>query len=211
MIVSFIRHGSTSWNEQGRIQGRRDIPLSERGRAQVRAWRLPGEPATEPAHWVSSPLRRAVETAELLCGRTPPFANALAEMDWGEWEGFRLDELRNRYGEEFARNEALGLDFRPPGGESPRDVLGRVHHWLISATANRARVIAVTHLGVLRAVLAAASGWDMTGKPPVPLKNDALHRFAVDERGKISIVECNMALVAKPGPVRTASTSANGP
>jgi 2,3-bisphosphoglycerate-dependent phosphoglycerate mutase len=196
MIVSLIRHGSTSWNEQGRMQGRRDIPLSERGRAQVRAWRIPVEPAAESAQWVSSPLRRAVETAELLCGSTPPSASALTEMDWGDWEGFGLDELRNRYGDEFARNEASGLDFRPPGGESPRDVLRRVHGWLTATAANRARVVAVTHLGVLRAVLAAATGWDMTGKPPVRLQGDALHRFAVDDRGNISIVECNVVLAA---------------
>ncbi len=181
------------------MQGRRDIPLSERGRAQVRAWRIPVELATEPAQWVSSPLRRAVETAEILCCGTPPSATALTEMDWGDWEGFGLEELRHRYGDEFARNEALGLDFRPPGGESPRDVLGRVHPWLLSAAANRTCMIAVTHLGVLRAVLAAATGWDMIGKPPIKLQGDALHRFAVDDRGNISIVECNVALAAKPG------------
>jgi len=197
MIVSFIRHGSTSWNEQGRMQGRRDITLSERGRAQVRAWRLPAAPPIEPAEWVTSPLRRAAETAELLCGCTPRSASALIEMDWGAWEGFSLEELRSRYGAEYARNEALGLDFRPPGGESPRDVQGRVHAWLVSAAASRARIVAVTHLGVLRVVLAAATGWDMTGKPPVRLQSDALHRFAVDARGKISIVECNVGLIAK--------------
>jgi len=179
------------------MQGRRDIPLSERGRAQVRAWRLPAPPPIEPAEWVSSPLRRAAETAELLCGCAPPSASALTEMDWGDWEGFSLEELRNRHGAEYTRNEALGLDFRPPGGESPRDVLSRVHRWLLSTAARRARIVAVTHLGVLRVVLAAATDWDMTGKPPVRLQSDALHRFAVDARGKISIVECNVGLVAK--------------
>jgi len=43
LIVSFIRHASTSWNEEGRMQGRRDVPLSERGRAQVRTWSVPSE------------------------------------------------------------------------------------------------------------------------------------------------------------------------
>ena len=137
MIVTLLRHGSTAWNEQGRMQGRRDVPLSERGRSQVRAWRMPAdEPAPStgghdaPAPWVSSPLRRAVETAEILSGETPRIEEALTEMDWGEWEGFTLDELRSRHGAEFARNEAAGLDFRPPGGESPRDVMRRVQRWL---------------------------------------------------------------------------------
>ena len=89
MIISFIRHGSTAWNEERRMQGRRDVPLSERGRAQVSAWRLPAESAGAPLSWVSSPLRRAVETAEILGGGAPSREGALVEMDWGDWEGFR--------------------------------------------------------------------------------------------------------------------------
>jgi len=201
MIVSLIRHGSTLWNEQGRMQGHRDVPLSVRGQAQVRAWNLPTELAglERTARWVSSPLRRAVETAEILHGATPPADRALIEMDWGGWEGMSLDEIRARFGEEFVRNQALGLDFRPPGGESPRDVLGRVQSWLQRVAADGAPVVAVTHLGVARAVLAAATGWDMTTKPPIRLRGDTLHQFAVERDGTVSIVECNVPLVPAPG------------
>jgi len=192
MIVTLIRHGSTPWNEQGRIQGRRDIPLSDAGRAQVRSWRVP----VGPAQWVSSPLRRAVETAELLCGEAPPCASALAEMDWGAWEGCSLAELHELHGAEFARNEALGLDFRPPGGESPRDVLQRLQTWLLQAASGERPVIAVTHRGVLRAMLAAATGWDMTGKPPIRLQSDTCHQFAVAAGGTVALVGCNLPLVA---------------
>jgi len=197
MLVSFLRHGSTAWNERGRMQGRSDIPLSPRGRDRVSAWRMPFEPAT-PVRWVSSPLCRAVETAELVSGAKPRCDSALIEMDWGDWEGFRLDELRARCGAEFVRLEAQGLDFRPPGGESPRDVLHRVRGWLKSAALDEKQVIAVSHNGVLRAVLAAATGWDMTDKPPVRLKPDTLHRFAVARDGAISIVECNVPLALAP-------------
>ena len=199
-IVSLIRHGSTAWNEQGRMQGRRDIRLSEHGRAQVRAWQVPDEltgPGTR-ARWVSSPLRRAVETAELLCGTGPPCESALIEMDWGGWEGMSFDEIRARFGAEFARNQALGLDFRPPRGESPRDVLGRVRAWLSRVATDDAPVVAVTHLGVVRAVLSAATGWDMTTKPPIRLQAETLHRFAVGTDGTVSVVECNVPLVTRP-------------
>jgi len=193
MIVSFLRHGSTAWNEQGRMQGRLDVPLSARGRAEVRAWRVSTE-STRGVQWVSSPLQRAVETAQLLSGATPRCESALIEMDWGDWEGFRLDELRARFGAEFARMEMRGLDFRPPGGESPRDVLHRVHRWLACAAVEGKPVVAVSHNGVLRIVLAAATGWDMTGKPPIRLQPGTLHRFAVAHDGTISIVECNVPL-----------------
>ena len=193
MIVSFIRHASTSWNEAGRMQGRRDVPLSERGRAQVRTWSVPAELAVG-ARWVSSPLARAVETAELLAGRDVDRESALIEMDWGDWEGRTLDELHNAHGAAFAKNEDRGLDFRPPNGESPRDVLERLSPWLRRVANDPGALIAVTHLGVLRVILAAATGWDMTGKPPVRLKSDALHRFAIDSTGRVAIVQCNLAL-----------------
>ena len=178
MIVAFVRHGVTAWNEEGRMQGRRDIPLSARGQAEVRAWRLPSQIAGRPPSaipWVSSPLQRAVETAEILSGTEPRREPALIEMDWGTWEGFDLPELRRRHGEAFARNEAAGLDFRPPGGESPRDVQARVVRWLVAVANVQGTLFAVTHKGVLRAVLAAATGWDMTGKPPLRLRHGALH------------------------------------
>jgi broad specificity phosphatase PhoE len=201
MIVAFLRHGRTAWNEEGRMQGRRDIPLSARGRAEVRAWRLPAPAAGHPMAelpWWSSPLHRAVETAQILSGTAPQCEPALIEMDWGEWEGFDLGELRARHGEAFARNEAAGLDFRPPGGESPRDVRDRVVRWLAANATLRESTVAVTHKGVLRAVLAAATGWDMTGKPPLRLRHGSLHRFSVEPGGKITVVECNVPLAAMP-------------
>ena len=181
------------------MQGRRDIPLSERGRAQARTWRVPAELA-QHASWVSSPLSRAVETAELLTGRTVERESALIEMDWGDWEGSTLDELRHAHGAAFAQNEARGLDFRAPGGESPREVRERLQPWLGRVATSAVPVVAVTHLGVLRVIVAAATGWDMTGKPPIRLKSDAIHSFSVDRRGQVTIVECNLPLA--PGEAR---------
>jgi len=78
MIVAFVRHGSTVWNEEGRMQGRRDVPLSDRGRAEVEVWRkaaLFGRLVPTATPWYSSPLRRATETAQILSG-TPPRCDA---------------------------------------------------------------------------------------------------------------------------------------
>ena len=197
MIVALIRHASTAWNEEGRMQGRRDVPLSAHGRAQARTWRIPAELAKN-ASWVSSPLSRALETAELVTGCVVDRESALIEMDWGEWEGRTLAELRAAHGDSYALNEARGLDFRPVGGESPREVLARLQSWLERIAISPAPVVAVTHLGVLRVILAAATGWDMTGKPPVRLANDAVHRFAVGCGGRVALVDCNIPLV--PGP-----------
>ena len=114
MNIAFIRHGPTQWNALGRMQGRRDVPLSAQGHRAVAKWHVPDAIARN-ARWVSSPLVRAVETARHLAGTEPQTEPALTEMDWGAWEGYRHDEIERRDGDAFARNAARGLDFRPPG------------------------------------------------------------------------------------------------
>ena len=195
MLTLFVvRHGSTAWNDQDLMQGRRDVPLSARGRAEAAGWRLPAD-IPNGIEWVSSPLRRATETATILAGSPPRIEPALVEMDWGDWEGFRLDELASRHGEAFRVNERRGLDFRPQRGESPREVLARVGTWLDERARNGRSALVVTHKGVLRVMLVAATGWDMTGKPPIRLEPACLHEFALDGAG-LSVVRCNVPLAA---------------
>ena len=69
----------------------------------------------------------------------------------------------------MAANEARGLDFRPPGGESPREVCARLQALLGELAADPRPVVAVCHKGVMRAALVLATGWDMRGRPPMRL------------------------------------------
>jgi probable phosphoglycerate mutase len=92
-------------------------------------------------------------------------------------------------GESFRENEDRGLDFRPPGGESPRDVMHRAAAWL---QEQREPTLAITHRGVIRAVLAAATGWDMLGKPPAKLDRAAVQLFEVDAQGKLRVRQLNV-------------------
>ena len=110
-------------------------------------------------------------------------------MHWGEWEGRVLAELRAELGAEMRENEARGWDFRPVDGESPREVLARVRSWLAELTVP---TLAVTHRGVIRAVYAHATGWDMRGKPPAQLDWHAVHLFLLDERGKPTVARLNL-------------------
>ena len=183
MKVAFLRHGDTAWSAERRIQGRTDIPLSESGRAALRQLAIPGG-----MRFVSSPLRRCVETAELLTASAVTREPRLIEMSWGAWEGRRLADLRDELGDAMQANEGRGWDFRPEGGESPREVLARVRSWLVEI---KEPTLAVTHRGVIRAVFAAASGWDMLGRPPVKLDWSALHFFSVSE-GTVAIDRLNV-------------------
>jgi len=190
-LFVILRHGPTDWTESGRLQGQADRPLSPAGRAAVAGWRLPPEPRSW--HWYVSPLARARQTAAGLGLQAEPQA-ALTEMSWGGWEGERLGDLRNRLGAEMAAREALGLDFQPPGGESPRQVQDRLRPFLAQLAAAGRPVGAVAHRGVIRALFCLASGWDLRGKPPVKLADACLHRFRLDAEGRPSIEALNLPL-----------------
>jgi probable phosphoglycerate mutase len=173
--LALLRHAATAWSAEGRIQGRSDQPLSEAGRADLQQLRLPAD--CRGMRVVTSPLARCVETAALLGFPRAAHERRISEMSWGRWEGRRLEELRAELGEAMRDNEARGLDFRPEGGESPREVLARVSQWLATVSEP---TLAVTHRGVIRVVLAAASGWDMRGKPPAKLDWSAFHLFRIE-------------------------------
>lgn len=189
----FIRHGRTAWNQARRIQGHIDIALCGEGRSALRGRRPPAACRDWP--WYVSPLIRAQETARLLGASTLFSDERLMEMDWGEWEGRTLPELRADSSAEMAAREALGLDLRPPGGESPRDVQARLLAWLAEIAPTTPHAIVVTHKGVIRAALALASGWDMRCKPPLRLDWESAQHFAFDAAARrLTLVEANVEL-----------------
>ena len=187
MRVCLIRHASTSWNESGRIQGQTDIPLSERGRDQAASWRLP--PGWRRAVCVTSPLKRARETAALMGFAGAANDPRLGEMSWGEFEGCTPRQLRATPDLAMGDREALGLDFRPPGGESPRTVAARLADLLAELAPLGRDHLLVTHKGVLRAAIVLALGWDMLGKPPVRFDPEHALLFRLDPGGGLAFLE----------------------
>src|SRR6267142_533514 len=144
VLLAMLRHGDTAWSAEGRIQGRSDTPLTDEAREKLRRFKLPKRCAGMQI--VTSPLARCVETAALLGAPQAQREARIAEMSWGAWEGRRLADLRAQLGAQMSENEARGWDFRPQGGESPREVLVRVQTWLAGLTEP---TLAVTHRGVI--------------------------------------------------------------
>ncbi len=190
--IAFIRHGPTAWNAEGRIQGRSDVVLSDAGRAEVARWRVPPQWRTELC--LTSPLQRARETAALLGFEQARAEPALTEMNWGEWEGATLAQLRRGLGARMRENESRGLDLQPPGGESPRLVRRRLHGLLERLASLERPVVAVTHKGVIRAALSWATDWNMCAEPPVKLRWDCAHVFELLPGGRLRNRCLNMPL-----------------
>ena len=167
MRLALLRHGPTLWNVQGRIQGHTDIPLSDEGLEKMRGLRPPSP--FEKARAFVSPSRRARQTAEALGLRDASWDPRLMEQNWGRWEGLSRAGILASDGEDAFERAGKGLAFRPPGGESTEELHARVTAFLIDVARLDDDVIAVAHLGVLRAAYTLATGWDMTAPMPPDL------------------------------------------
>lgn len=163
-VLYYIRHGETDWNVEQRLQGHRDTALNARGRVQavhcggvLRDLLACEGRAAADCFYVSSPLKRARETMELLRADLDlaPHAYAvderLIEIAFGDWEGLTLPEIEARWPNAVGERERDKWGFTPPGGESYRDVTRRVGAWY--ATVARDTVVAA-HGGVGRALIA---------------------------------------------------------
>lgn len=190
---AILRHAPTEWNASGRLQGLTDTGLSRDGEAAARRWRLP--PPADGWKRMSSPLQRARRTAELL---QPSVAvtvcSELREMSFGVWEGRTLAELRAAGGETFAAAENAGLDFQPPGGESPRTTMTRIGRWAADLARAGEPAVAVSHKAAIRALLALATGWNMLGRPPHKLDWRSAHFFVAHDDGQVAVERLNVSL-----------------
>jgi probable phosphoglycerate mutase len=178
--LALIRHGHTPWNRAGRIQGRTDIDLDPDAVTELAGYKLPAKWAA--ANLVSSPLKRACQTAEIIADRTPVLEDTLIEMNWGDWEGLRGVDLKADPTSGFRDIEFWGWDYQPPNGESPQDVWDRIEPWVMGLQAD---TIAVCHIGIMRMILAKATGWDFDGPAPFRIKRNRL--FIVELNGGLQV------------------------
>lgn len=162
--ISLIRHGETTWNRAGRWQGHADPDLTEEGLAQsdALAAALALEHARTPWHRLfSSDLLRARRTAECLADRLGlplEVDRRLRELDVGRWAGLTRVEIEAREAELLAAFERGEPAVRPGGGESRIEIRERSHAFLCEVAAQGAgeRLLVVTHLGVIRALVPGA-------------------------------------------------------
>jgi len=163
-VIYYVRHGLTDWNVQQRLQGRRDVPLNAKGRAQaavcgeiLRDLLARDGRAPDSLGYVSSPLMRASQTMEIMRAtlglREAGFAvdARLAEIAFGEWEGLTYADVLVRDKDVVGKRESDKWDFRPPGGESYAQVTVRIREWY--RTVDRDMVVAA-HGGTARALIA---------------------------------------------------------
>jgi len=138
MELYFMRHGETAWSLTGQHTGRTDLPLTEHGEAEARklATLLQG---VRFDHVFTSPRRRARRTAELTGHASAIVEPGLAEWDYGDYDGKRMEDIR-------ADLPALDIYLDGcPGGESAEQITTRADRLIARWSALPGRVAAFSH------------------------------------------------------------------
>lgn len=195
--LAVVRHGRTAWNATGRFQGQTDVPLDATGRAQAAA--LGAAIADDVFDLaVASDLVRASETARIVLGeRALPLDldPRFREMRFGVWEGLTWPQIVERNPEVAEDGGTSPRFYTPAGGESFDDVCARVADALASLAVRapeNARVLIVTHAGVLHALLRVALGESEASALGVRFSPATVTRVRVGPRGG-ELVQLNFA------------------
>lgn len=179
--LTLIRHGETDWNRELRFQGQIDVPLNANGRAQAErvAQALAGERFDRV---LSSDLQRARQTAaplERVLAATAQAASAWREQAFGVLEGLSVAEVQADHPQLWAAWRQHDPDYALPDGESVRQFHARVLA-AVRELADRyagARLLVVTHGGVLDMLWRTASGLSLHGPRACAIPNTGISRL----------------------------------
>jgi broad specificity phosphatase PhoE len=168
MRLFLIRHGETDYTATKRLCGVIDASLNRKGVMQARKL------ARQLRHLdnkviYASPMRRACQTARIICGRNNGTikitkCKELVESNLGKWEGLTFDEIRDRFPVAMKRWVKQPFVFGAPGGEKLKQLQKRVRRFLKrleSTNHNGKTVVVVTHSGPIRIILGEISGREL--------------------------------------------------
>jgi broad specificity phosphatase PhoE len=148
-VIYLVRHGRTALNAAGALRGHIDVPLDEVGRDEAAAVGAVLA-ARDPRSVTSSPLRRAVETADAVAwraGLVTRVDDRLADRYYGEWAGTSVQGVVARWG---SLDAAPGVE---PAGEVRERALAALAD--LARDVNGAPWVVVSHDAVIRLALTA--------------------------------------------------------
>jgi alpha-ribazole phosphatase/probable phosphoglycerate mutase len=182
--ILVVRHGRTEWNDAHRFQGKTDVPLNETGLLQA------GRTAQRIASWpldavYTSPLTRAHRTASAIAaphGKEPIVLDDLAEVDFGEWESRRIEDIRKETGDLLRAWYKDPFFHMPRGSETWDAFLSRIERAVRAVLGSPHRNVAViSHGGVVRALYVVLLGLDPHTVWNLRMSNCALSGIEVRE------------------------------
>lgn len=160
-MIVLVRHGETEPNRAGRLLGRADPPLNERGSQQAHALATFLAHGPAPTAVITSPLTRAAATATAIgvaVGAPVQVDDRLIELDYGEWDQRPLRDIPA----DIAAHWRADPGFAPPGGESLADLRARVApcaEGLFEQAADGV-IFVVSHVSPIKAIICWALDLD---------------------------------------------------
>lgn len=184
-----VRHGLSTFNTEGRIQGRNDLStLTDEGRAQaVKAGKTLASLTINAIY--SSPLKRAAETTQILIEQSPHkvnpiYTNDLLEIDLGSWSGLTKEEVKERFPEAVAtwRQKPRDLTIKRKDGSSFKPVeelLKQANIFLEKLFNNHISdsdqtILIVAHNAILRCILLKLLGEPEQGFRRLQIDNTSI-------------------------------------
>ena len=176
-----------------RFQGLTDIPLNDTGRQQA-GFAKTGLLDVELAAIYTSPLQRAVETAEIIRGdREIPIypTEGLREMGIGEWEGLLVSEIDERYPGWYDIWRTAPTQIRLKGGEPYAETQKRAWKtfWEIVKEQEGKTVLIVSHMMCISSILLTVAGIPLDEVWQHPIGNAALNIVEADSDGRAVITD----------------------
>lgn len=193
--VMLIRHGETEWNTLGKFQGCTDIALSENGikQAKLLNYRVKGDFDCIYA----SPLSRAFETANILAENTNKeviIAPEIREINFGEWEGLTVKDIREKYPEIFKAWRTDKKESYICGGDaSVHNASNRAKNCILDIVSKHKgeKIVIVAHGGIIKAGLIGLFEWDMTMYHKIALGNTCINTIVFNEELNPSLLGLN--------------------
>lgn len=179
-MLIFLRHGQTSANAKALLQGRIDLPLDDVGRMQALRCGAHIRQTFPKARIVSSPLMRAMQTAEAISDAVE-VDERFIELDYGLWDGKAMSEVAPEQWANWQKNSM----FKPPDGESLGDLDARVRPALeeLRVEAQNNDVVIVSHVSPIKSAVTWALGVDSGATWRFHLDRASICRIAVSPRG----------------------------
>ncbi|MBC8059192.1 MAG: histidine phosphatase family protein [Clostridiaceae bacterium] len=194
-ILTLVRHGETEWNALGKFQGCIDINLSKEG--IIQADYLKKRLENKFDYIYTSPLKRAIQTAEILSESSkinPRIELELREINFGDWEGLTIKEIETNFPEKFIdwRNDELNAPMC--GGDlSLKKASTRAKEAILEIVkAHQGKnIVLVAHGGIIKAGLIGIFDWKMTMYHKIVLGNTSVSKIIFDDSFNPIIVTLN--------------------
>jgi broad specificity phosphatase PhoE len=192
-----VRHGQTEWNRVERFRGRADVPLNATGLAQAEATGRRVADEWKPVAIYSSPLSRAVKTAEAIAAHfdlSVQIYPGLVDMDYGQWQGLTPDEAKERWPDIHHAWHNAPHTAHIPGGETLDALRARAMETVSELAARHAgqTIVLVGHTVINRIILLGVLG--LGNERFWHLRQDtcAINLFEADvQTGDFSLVSLN--------------------